>query len=442
MKTPASFLLLVLAMAGTITASDSIAVASGEQLSWKGYVRSSAFGGSDAYQLNNLFAEIALQGEWRKGNAFLQTDVRLRKGSFFGADEQGIEVKNMTVGYRTRKIDLLIGYQDIAWGRCDGFNPTNYLQSSDYFFLTAQPSDQFRSNMALRTRFRMNAFTELDIVLQPFYLPSVYRYELFDLGTNVRFAEPLFPARNIENGSLAARLNFELPAFGASLSAFRGYDPYHGFTVSGIDWTSGAPVITNQAASYRKTSLGGDLAVPFGNILLKAEMAWNNSGPITNEMHIPADYWMYVAGVEAGLGSTTLLLQYIGFLTPGFQALALPVLSNPLNPLEQMAYANAMIDYENRQFNRRIFHQQEKTNHAASLTLANRWGYDTWKTDITAYYDFTSDEWLLRAALNWAISDQLALAAGGQYLKGKTGSLFGYSSSVLSGAFLELKVNF
>lgn len=440
----AFILTVVLLITSTgISAFDTVATeAEKSSTALSGYARASAWGGGSAFPMTSLFAEISLQSEITFSKVYAETDIRLRKGYSFGEEEQLIDINKLVVGYSGKLADIRLGYQDVAWGRTDGFNPTNYLQSYNYFYLTAEPDDQSDPNLALRTRFRLSAYTELDLAVMPFYLPSVYRYELFDLGENVTFTEPHFPEPTLDNGSIAARLNFDFPAVGASVSAFRGYDPYHGFRVKDIDWATGTPRITNQAASYQKTSVGADLAIPLPNIIIKAEAAWNSTDNPENAMHIPNSYWMYVGGIEANPGSTTLIVNYIGYCNPNFTSLQAPQPNDPMNPMPQPAYAMALIDYENRLFNRRIFHQQEKFNHAASLSLLRNFGYDAWQAQLTAYYDITSGELMIRPVLKWNVNDQLSLTAGGNYMYGKSGTLFDYSSSVMNGAFLEFRVKF
>jgi hypothetical protein len=405
-----------------------------------GYARTSAWGGSDTYRLNTLFAEISLQGELKKDKAYLQTDLRLRRGYKLGQEVQTIEIKSLIAGIRTQALDLQFGYQNIAWGRTDGFNPTNHLQSHDYFFLSVDPNDQRIPTLALRTRYRLGRYTEIDLIAMPVYCPSVYRYDLFQLDPMTSFTTGSYPLPSIRNGSIAGRFNIDIPGLGASLSAFRGYDPYHGFRTVEIDWSKGMPQTTHQAMPYRKTSIGADIAIPTGSFILKSEAAWNITKRKNNEMHIPETYWMYVGGIETKIGNSTLITNYIGHLTPAFKALEIPQLIDLMNPAAQQIYANALIEYESRQFNRRIFHQQKKNNHALSITWLQRFAYDSWEAQLTVYHDLTSGETLARPSLKWAFNDYLSFTFGGQYLYGEEKTLFHYSSSILNGVFAEIKV--
>ncbi len=60
----------------------------------------------------------------------------------------------------------------------------------------------------------------------------------------------------------------------------------------------------------------------------------------------------------------------------------------------------------------------------------------------SGYYNITFEGYVIRPKLCWKISDALTACTGLSYMYGPEGSLFDYSSPVLSGGFLELKVNF
>ena len=68
-----------------------------------------------------------------------------------------------------------------------------------------------------------------------------------------------------------------------------------------------------------------------------------------------------------------------------------------------------------------------KTNHALSLSLNRSFHYETVNIEATAYYNFTSEEWLVRPKLKWNINDNLETSIGGFYSKGPDKSLFYYA---------------
>ena len=407
-----------------------------------GYGRGSVFGGGTAYDLASAFAEFSLQTSLTRGKALFVSDIRFRTGVFFNENELAFQIKELYAGYKGEKLHVLLGNQIVNWGRSDGFNPTNNITPDDYFFLSPDPADQRLSNFMLKLNYLPVPGINIEVIGIPFYKMSEYRFDLFDMGDHVRFGKEERPQRILANGTVAVRVNFDFPAAGGSVSWFRGYDPYHGFNVTSIDWSSGQPMITNAAAVYRKTTLGADLALPAGNWIIRAEAAYNITNNPDNEMYIPNPDLSYVGGLETNVGGFTLIGQYIGKYTLDFKPLILPEPVNSSDPGAIVQYTNEMIAYENRSFNRKVFHQQEKTNHAVSFTVTRSFAYDVLNAEFTAYYNFTSNEWLLRPRLIWKVSDALSACIGGNYMKGDSQTLFSYSAAVLNGAFLELKVSF
>ena len=103
---------------------------------------------------------------------------------------------------------------------------------------------------------------------------------------------------------------------------------------------------------------------------------------------------------------------------------------------------NDMIIGELTEFNRKIFNQQEQFNHALSITFSKSLAHETIGLDAMGYYNMTSEEWFIRPKFIWHIRDNLVISVGGFYSEGPDESIYSYSSKVLNGAFIELKVNF
>jgi hypothetical protein len=407
-----------------------------------GYVRTSFYGGSRKYDFSSVFAEAGLKLTYAPDKAILKADLRLRSGKLYHEEFLKVEIKELYAGFRSKKADFTFGNQIVSWGRTDGFNPTNNITPFDYFFLSAEPDDQNLPNILGRLKFRLSQHAEMDIIGIPFYKPSVYRFDLFDLGDNVSFSEPAWPEKKLQNGTMAARLNMELPMAGFSFSWFRGFDPLIGFNIGSIHWSDNAPEISYVLTPCLKNGFGADFAIPAGSWLVKGEGSFNLIRHGGSQPAIPRTNLQYVIGMEKTLGGFHTIVQYIGQAVPDFSALKLPVLINPADQAELYRYSNDVVYYETEKFNRKIFYQQERTNHAVSLTVSKQFAYDIWKADLMAYYNITSEEVLLRLALGWNISDALSVKSGLYVMAGPEQSLFDYAGDVLNGAFLEIKVNF
>lgn len=411
-------------------------------IEFNGFARGSAYGGSEYYDYSSVFGEFCLQGKLSHANTFLYSDLRFRGGVNFDEEYVKLQLREVYAGYNSDKFDLFLGNQIIAWGRTDGFNPTNNITPNDYFFLTSDMDDQKLSNFMLRLKYRFSSAIDIELIGIPLYLPSNYRFDLFDLGEGVSFDEAALPEKSFGNGSVATRLNFEFSKIGFSVSWFRGYDPFYGFNVDTVDFATGEPVVTNTATPYRKNTLGADFTLPLNSWILRAEAAYKLTDNYEQIMYIPNPDIAYVFGVEHVFWGVTTILQYVGKYTLDYTELQVPVLSDPFDPLAQMQYAVEMIEYESALFNRKMFYQQEETNHAIMLLLSKAIAYDTWNIELGGYYNITSEELMIRPRVTWRISDALAASIGGSYMSGQDKSIFDYSAPVLSGAFLELKASF
>jgi hypothetical protein len=404
-----------------------------------GFARGSAYGGSENYDYSNLFGEFALKGKLLNRKTFLFADVRFREGLFFNSREFQVQLKEAYAGFKGDKIDLYLGNQIVAWGRADGFNPTNCITPNDYFFLTYNNDDQKLSNFMLRGKFRFTGSTELDVIAIPFYMPSIYRYDLFSMGEGANFNPVDLPKTEFDNSTFAARLNFELPSLGFSLSYFYGYDPFYGFN---IDNYSVMPLVINyKPIPYRKNAVGLDFAIPIKSLIVRGEMAYSQTKDYETNMHIPNPDIYYVFGIEKSLLEITAIFQYIGRYTFDFKDLQEPILGGQ-TPADYFLYASEMIPYESTLYNRKTFNQQEETNHALMVSLNRSFLYNELGVELTGYYNITSEEYLIRPSVKWSATDNLAATFGGHFMFGPEESIFDKTGKVMSGVFVGLEVNF
>ena len=422
-----------------ITKPDSV---KNRTIEFNGYARASAFGGTKLYDYSSVFGEFCLKSKLSKNGTFLYADLRFRKGLNFDKEYSDFQLKEVYAGYQSNQFDLFLGNQIVTWGRTDGFNPTNNITPNDYFFLTSDFDDQKLSNFMLRMKYRFTPVIEIELIGIPFYSPSVYRYDLFNINGNVIYDKAILPEKTFKNASAATRLNFEFPKIGFSVSYFRGYNPFSGFNVQSIDWSTGTPLITNAATAYLKNTGGLDFALPINSWIIRGEAAYNITENYDRNMYIPNPDISYVIGLEHCFWGITTIFQYVGKYTVDFSELSEPVLPNPSNTAAQMQYAEDMIIYKSSIFNRKMFYQQEETNRAVVLSLNKDFFYDKCKIELVGYYNITSEELMIRPKITGKITDMLSASIGGSYMKGPKNSIFNYSAPVLSGFFTELKANF
>ncbi|MFO7723023.1 MAG: hypothetical protein R6V49_07365 [Bacteroidales bacterium] len=403
--------------------------------------RGVAYGSPDHFNNSTLFGEVGVSTSWRFSNMVMNASFRHREGYALGERISIPELREAYAGYVSPHLDLLLGNQIITWGKTDGFNPTNHVTPVDYFLLSGEPDDQKMSNFLLQARIRPVRNTVLTLIAIPVYRPSVYRFELFDMGSEASFLTPAYPDVTIKNGAWAAKADLMLGRADLAVSWFEGYHPEFGFAMDTIILLP-KPDIRYRPDYYRTRTAGMAIATPFGKNIFRGEAAWNFTSGYENNMHIPYPDLSYVAGLERVMLGTTAILQYVGKFTPGFTPLDEPVLSNPLDLLAQLKYAMDLIEYESALFNRKIFYQQEKTNHAITLSLIRSFSWDRLSAELSGYYNITSEEHMERVSITWNFSDHLKAGIGGSRMAGPDRSLFDKAAPVMNGAWLSFKATF
>lgn len=422
------------------TLQEQAASESSTTLQLGGYTRGVVLGGAENYDFSTAFGELALTARASRGKGILFGDVRFREGSFFGSRESVLQVREAYAGYRGRFADIYLGNQIVSWGRTDGFNPTSNISPSNFFLLTPDPDDQKLGNLMLRTLFRLGSRVTFEAIAIPIYMPSVYRYELFEMGEGVTFEEADRVSPEFRNVTYGGRLNFELPAVGFSFSYFHGYDPFYGFGLKNLNLQT--QQITYQPKYYLKDAVGADFELPVGKWIARGEAALNLTTGYQEAMSTPNPDISYVVGIERTIGGVTAIAQYLGKYVIDFNPLHEPVLTNPLDPLALAQYGQDLVNYQSTLFNRKAFQQQEEANHAVFISLSRSFAYDVLSAELSGYYNITSEEYLVRPNLAWKATDDLALSLGASWMWGADGSIFSMAGKVLSGAWLSVKYSF
>lgn len=404
-----------------------------------GFTRGLVYGGTKDFDYSNVFAEFALRGRLEKQKTFLYADMRVREGVFFNNRELQLQLKEAYAGYRGDKIDLFLGNQIVAWGRTDGFNPTNNITPNDYFFLTYEPDDQKLSNFMLRTRLKPTNTIDIELIAIPFYKPSVYRYGLFDMGQPATFSQVDSPELKFDKGSLAARFNLEASSVSLSTSYFIGHNPFYGFV---LDSYTLSPLGVNfKPKPYFMQTIGADFALPLKSWIIRGEMALNLTKDYEIEMNIPNPDFSYVVGIERGFWNITTIFQYVGKYTFNFKELITPIPTG-YTPDDLAQYAAEMVLFESNKYNRKIFNQQEETNHMLFLSLNRSFLYEQLNVELSGAYSITSEEYLLRSRIKWSLTDAVSANIGCSYMLGPDQSIFNMAGRVMNGVFLGLEVGF
>lgn len=443
------------------------------------YARASVYGlgqdggdsGSDNYDVASSFAEVGARAnyKWGFGDGYIimAAEGRLRHGQYFNGklanDNKGtalntnsryetdLDLRDLYVGYRGRKWEVVLGNQNIQWGRGMGSNPTNNLSPSDLFFLSAGADDGKMYNMMLSADYKINNGLDLQVVGVPLVKSSKMPLELFNLG-GLDLREQEVPEAKLKNGSVAAKLNLSGMMSGASISYFNGYDP---FPVLKAGFGDDGNAFANTVV-YRKQTIGADFSFTFNsnpreghsvpsnmwtvfgefgyNIYKKVdgkEMLQNNLAfnvGVRRIAYMPNNVDMFMAAVA-----------WYGKYTPNFKKLT-------GNTEDMDTYL-----YETNLTMGRFFNgQQKQLDHSLMIVLSQSALRQKFNFSLAGVVGlitptgFMSDEEgdrniTISAQGVYNISSNLSLTAGYKRMIGSSAPMYG---PIMGGTFAEMKVKF
>jgi hypothetical protein len=290
-----------------------------------------------------------------------------------------------------------------------------------------------------RTKLKPTSTIDIELIAIPFYKPSVYRYNLFDMGQPATFAQVDSPELEFDKGSLAARFNLESSSVSLSASYFIGHNPFYGFA---LDSYTPSPLAVNfRPKPYFMQTIGADFALPVKSWIIRGEMALNLTNNYEAEMNIPNPDFSYVMAVERSFLDITTIFQYVGKYTLNFEELTTPILTG-FTPDAIQQYAAEMVVFESTRYNRKIFNQQEETNHMLFLSLNRSFFYEQLNIELSGAYNITTEEHMVRSRVKWSLTDAVSANIGCSYMLGPDDSIFNMAGKVMNGVFLGLEVGF
>lgn len=448
------------------------------------YVRASAYGfgqdegesGSENYDFASTFAEAGIRANYKwgfvDGYIIVAAEGRLRYGQYFngklhndnqpgiplntnGRYETTFDLRDLYVGYRGRKWEVLLGNQNIQWGRGMGSNPTNNLSASDLFFLSAGADDGKMYNFMLSADYQINKGLDLQIVGVPLVQTSKMPLQLFNLG-GLNLKEQAVPEAKIKNGAIAARLNLSGQQSGMSISYFNGYDPFPTLRAGFVNNDPSSGETEAGTIVHRKQTIGADFSytipgnprtghnVPSNSWSVFGEFGYNiykKENGVKNiqdnfAFNLGARRMVYMKNnVDMFMASVA----WYGKYTPNFKELT-------HNTSDMDIYL-----YETNLIMGRFFNgQQKQLDHSMMLVLSQSAAKQ--KLNFSLMYslglikplDFTGTvegdrNMMLNVQGVYNISSNLSLTAGYKRMFGSSSKMYG---PVMGGAFAELKARF
>ena len=402
-----------------------------------GYLRSTIFIGKvpdiNEGEIKSGYGEASLKLRVRKGNfgdAF--AEIRFRRGYEFKESINDLNLREAYVNTYVGPFDFRIGHQIVAWGRADGFNPTDNITPRNMLVRSPDEDDRREGNFLIRSYFNLQPM-RLEAIWIPFFRSSVVPTNLLPFPPGINLIDSDYPEARLKNSAFALRLNLECASFDGSLSYFNGHNPFPGITANPPRIFADAVLLDIYLKSYRMHVFGADFSTTVaGSLGFRGEVAYKKPhGDYDANIHIPNPDIQYAVGLDKEFsGNFSVILQYIGRYVCDFIELVKP------------PYPFDIAKYELEHKNRMIASQQYELSHSVSCRAEKRLLHETLKIEALGMVNMTSEEYLLRPKLTYDIADGITFILGGELYSGPDTTLFGTIDSHLSALFTELKISF
>jgi len=342
--------------------------------------------------------------------------------------EVRLDLREVYVDLYLGPVDIRLGRQIIAWGRADGFNPTDNLCGKDMTVFSPEEDDRRMGATALKIDLRLDPVKLTGVVI-PAFRPSVLLLGDFP-PPNVSMVDPAVPEPDVRHIGGALRLDVSLSSIDFSVSYFNGYGTFPGIEIAQVTIAPPGPPLIDLRFTYdRRQVFGLDFAWQvFGLFILRGEGAYvltdyeEGQTPQIEQSHV-----YYVLGLEATpVEGLSLIVQFIQKIIPGYQPAG-----EYLDPfLLEVASKN------------NLYHRQQRSHlESLSARIAYTFLQDAMRIELLAVYDFQEEDYLIRPLISYAFNDALSGVLGAEIYEGPDDSLFGQLDDY-SSVFLELKYSF
>ncbi|MCD6346134.1 MAG: hypothetical protein J7L96_01810 [Bacteroidales bacterium] len=414
-----------------------------------GFIKGSSFlhlSGDDYYSTAS-YGSAGLKISSSLGNyGKAYADIRFRAGQQFGENLAPLDVREAWAAFYLKRFSFTLGKQIIAWGRTDGFNPTNYFGAQNYFFLSANRDDQKIGSFMLKSIWNPIDPVKLEVLLVPGYQSSIYRFDLVGLPDYVQVNNLIKPARMLTDGSLAIKADFRGRILEGSVSYYRGFNHLPGLQLTELASPPFNPFYISLAmAPYKQQCVGLDGALVIQKTILRAEIAYNMPFSKNSVLKsLPQNELNIVWGIERKLGPIHIIAQYIGKYIPDFiSPEAIPELNlELLQDPSTWPYLEGMLGQQIAFYNRILFEQQNERSHAAIIHPSVDLFHQQLSIGLSALYNFTTEEYMVFPAITFTPADRLSIEVGYQYYDGPENSRFFWIKNLFSGPYTELRISF
>jgi hypothetical protein len=404
----------------------------------------------------SAYSDFGLRLETSRFSVFKgYADVRFRYGSEFQSPVSRFDIREAYAEITGKIWDLTLGQKIIKWGRCDFTNPTSKLSPLNMISRSPDREDMDMGNLLSSLNLFPCESFNLEIVLLPYYRPSVLIIDPIPLPDNVKINQINSIITDKGMFSYGLKADFHLRGIDWSLSWFDGFDPIPGIALTSLNIDPGqsVPSVSFELSvrPYKNKVVGFDFETTAGTLGLRGEAAWSvPDGSYRTAEYIPMPELKLVAGTDWSSGIWRFTGEYCGkYITEFTPASAHPILGTDpdYSKIAEMMTVPGfdMQEYLRQQvgtFNRLYNYQLKEFSHSASLKAEAEIGYGKIIPSVITTYNFSYRDFLIIPEIRMKPSDRLTITAGAEIYSGRKGSLYRLIDDFMNSIYLSLKIDF
>jgi hypothetical protein len=398
-------------------------------------------------KLQSLYGESSLKLKATAGNRGMAfTDIRFRTGTEYGTPFNDFDIREAYADLYVWKFDIRIGKQISSWGRTDGFNPTDNLTPRNYFIRSSDPDDMRMGNLMARVRLTPFEFLKIEADIVPWYNPSLYRFDLVEMPEFVTIGDPVHPGFQRDKSTFAIKADLICSKIEGSVSWFSGYDA---MPVLGIGSLPSPPFTDFNLAlvqrPFSQQTLGADLATIILKTGIRAEFTWKQPiQPEEPDPLLPVEEVQWALSLDREFGPFRIIAAYNGKFIPDFIPADPPAAFDPAYLADPAIWSQlgSLLTSQIGYYNRILFDQTHEWSHTCLIHPSVSLFHETLDLELTALYNFATDEYLVYPMISWKVADGAEANLGYQYYFGDENTRFHWIRSIFNGPFAEIKINF
>lgn len=397
------------AAAGTAFADDGVALS--------GYGRAKVGGLLSDGSLFLADTTLDARLSWDTGDSALVADAAVNER--LGGNPE-LELRELYLRYSGASMELVVGKQQIIWGKSDGVFITDIVSPKDLSRFLMPDFVELRQAV---DGVRLGGYAgghSLELVWLPLFTPgaapaagTIWAPVMpYPVVPTITAAE--LPALSLDNGEYFARYSFMGNAVDLSLMGGWFWNDLPSFAVTGKTMTPGVGLtgIALQGEYYRTAALGYGAAGTVGPLVLRSEGALQLGKRYQGDFTVyPQGYTeknavQYLVGTDFSILGTTFGLQFIQDII--------------------LEHDEALVS--------------ERFTNTATVMAVRSFARESLRLEALAYLGLDAPDALLKAQLVWKITDTMELSGGAWLFFGDSGPFGQYDGN--DSAFAGAKISF